>query len=169
MALGAVLVSILAWTAPATLLVSILALTAPATLWPEFSLSWTDVAAQKNLEILRAYAMNLAAALQAQPFSSLSLGSEFYPANILEPLCGLHHCGLARVKQWLQTGVNYPLKPISEDDWLVDLHAKFEKGNHQLAMYNFEQLVSMLTEEGSIGAMECSVGTTRFGRPGIHQ
>jgi len=130
------------------LLVSILAWTAPVTLWLEFSFCWTKVAAQKNLEILalRGYDMNLEVALQAQPYSSLSIGSEFHPTDILKPMCGIHPLW-PRVEQWLQTGVDYPLEPILEGDWLTDLHANFECGNHQLATYNFDWLVSMLTEE----------------------
>jgi len=104
------------------------------------------VAARKNLEILRGYNMNLDAALQAQPYSSLSIGSEFRPAKVLKLMCGLHPLW-PRVKQWLQTGVDYPLEPISEEDRMTDLHANFEHGNHQSATYNFDQLVSMLTEE----------------------
>jgi len=104
------------------------------------------VAAQKNLEILRGYDMNLESALQAQPFSSLSIGSEFCPANMLEPLCGLHPLW-PRVKQWLLMGVDYPLEPISEADRLADLHANFERGNHQLATYNFDRLVLMLSNK----------------------
>jgi len=44
-------------------------------------------------------------------------------------------------------GVDYPLEPISEEDRLTDLHANFERGNHQSATYNSDRLVSMLTEE----------------------
>jgi len=44
-------------------------------------------------------------------------------------------------------GVDYTLEPISEEDRLTDLHANFKCGNHQSATYNFDWLVSMLTDE----------------------
>jgi len=52
---------------------------------PAFSFRWTDLAARKNLEILCGHNMDLAKVLQAQPFSALSIGSEFCPTSILEP------------------------------------------------------------------------------------
>jgi len=69
---------------------SILSWTAPTTTRPAFFFRWTDLAARKNLEILRGHDMDLAKALQAQPFSTLSVGSEFCAASILEPLCHSH-------------------------------------------------------------------------------
>jgi hypothetical protein len=41
---------------------------------------------QDNWEILQAYDMDLAKALQAQPYLTLMIRSEFQPTYVLEPL-----------------------------------------------------------------------------------
>jgi len=78
MALSALLVSILAWTAPATLQL-------------DFSFCWTDVAAWKNLEILCGYDMNLEAALQQGPtiLVLVNLALSFIPLMFLNPHYGI--------------------------------------------------------------------------------
>jgi hypothetical protein len=72
------------------LLDSIIAWQAPSTQRPQFSFRWTELAACKNWEVLQMYDCNLNRALRAQPFLSLSTGSEFCPVTILEPLCRCH-------------------------------------------------------------------------------
>jgi hypothetical protein len=43
-----------------------------------------------NWEIPQGYDMDLAKALQAQPYSTLTIGSEFQPTHVLEPLLQHH-------------------------------------------------------------------------------
>jgi hypothetical protein len=98
-----------------------LAWTPPTPGPPAFRFEWSLAAADHNLDILRQHGGDLARALQAQPFSTLSLGSEFRPVHILEPLCGRHPLW-PRVRQYLTTGVECPLLPLAEPDRLRDLH-----------------------------------------------
>jgi len=58
------------------------------------------------------------------------------------------HCGLESSSGYTRELTTH-LSPCQtpEVDRLADLHANFEGGNHQSGMYNFEQLVSMITEE----------------------
>ncbi|KAI2489537.1 hypothetical protein MHU86_25068 [Fragilaria crotonensis] len=49
----------------------------PRTHATEFRFDWTHDAARHNLAVLQRYALDLDAALRAQPFSALTLGSEF--------------------------------------------------------------------------------------------
>jgi hypothetical protein len=50
---------------------------APPTQKPEFSFWWSTLAAKTNWEILQQYDMDLGRAITAQPFSTLTIGSEF--------------------------------------------------------------------------------------------
>jgi hypothetical protein len=52
------------------------------------------------LEILRGYDMDISRALLSQPFSTLTMGSEFRPVYILDPLCQYHPLW-SRVREWL--------------------------------------------------------------------
>ena len=132
-ALGVLLISILAWTAPLTRC-------------PQFAFRWSSLAARTNFEILCHYGMDLDAAFAAQPFSSLTVGSEFHPAAVLAPLC-FRHPLWPRVHHWLTAGVCYPLEPLCESDRIADLTAMLERGNHQSATFHHAQLVQMLTDE----------------------
>ena len=132
-ALGVLLISILAWTAPPTRC-------------PQFAFQWFSLAAQMNFEILHRYGMDLDVAFAAQPFLSLTVGSEFCPAAVLAPLC-FRHPLWPRVHHWLTTSIRYPLEPLHESDQIADLTAMLEHGNHQLATFHHAQLVQMLTDE----------------------
>jgi hypothetical protein len=69
---------------------------------PEFRFEWSPSAARHNLLVLRKYHMDLDAAIRAQPFSTLTPGSEFRPVTVLEPLCGGHPLW-PRIRQYLTT------------------------------------------------------------------
>ena len=124
----------------------VLAWQSPATQTPEFSFRWTKVAAAKNLELLQSYDMDLGRALDAQPFSTLTIGSEFRPPDVLEEVCGNHPLW-SRVRRWLTTGVEHPLRPIPEDERLEDVKENLARGNHLSARRNEAQLLSMLQKE----------------------
>lgn len=132
------------------LLQSILQWTAPPTTRPKFAFRWTKLAAKTNWEILQRHGMDLSLALQDEPFSTLTIGSEFRPTHVLEPL--LHYHPLwPNVSTWLRTGVQYPLMPIAEADRIVDLQANYERGNHKSADVNHTRLLTMLQDEVSRG------------------
>jgi hypothetical protein len=94
--------------------------------------------------------MDLGHAITAQPFSTLTIGSEFHPVSVLEPLCRYHPLW-PRVSIWLSTGVQYPLRPLPEKDRKLDLQANLDRGNHQSATYNKQRLTEMLKDEISHG------------------
>lgn len=130
----------------AELLRSILYWTAPPTSVPEFSFRWSPLAAKTNLEILQRYDMDLGKALEAQPFSTLTIGSEFRPTPVLEPLLQ-HHPLWPRMKSWLNHGIVYPLHELPEVARQEDLHAILARGNHKSATLNADRLQHMLQEE----------------------
>ena len=55
-----------------------------------FRFDWSDAAARHNLDVLRSYHLNLAAAIAAQPFSTVTPGSEIRAASLLSPLLSQH-------------------------------------------------------------------------------
>ncbi|KAI2512434.1 hypothetical protein MHU86_1887 [Fragilaria crotonensis] len=65
----------------------------PRTHATEFRFDWTHDAARHNLAVLKRYALDLDAALRAQPFSALTPGSEFRPTELLAPLLSAHPSG----------------------------------------------------------------------------
>lgn len=72
---------------------------------PEFQFAWTQEAAEHNLAVLRCHDMSLAAAIRAQPFSSLSIGSKFRPPDLLAQLFGRHQLW-PRVDSYLRDGLS---------------------------------------------------------------
>ena len=68
----------------------ILSWESPQPLPTEFRFEWSNDAAQHNLAVLRRYHLNLDHAIRAQPFSSVTIGSEFRPVSVLAPLCSAH-------------------------------------------------------------------------------
>jgi hypothetical protein len=104
-----------------------------------------------NWEVLQSYDLDLhKALLQAQPFCSLTTGSEFRVTSVLEPLCHFHPLW-PHMKQWLTEGARYPLHLISEIDHLTDLQVNYEHRNHQSAIYNEKHLTNKLMDEVSRG------------------
>jgi hypothetical protein len=58
----------------------------PPTSKPAFAFKWTTLAAKMNYELLQLYDMDIAAMIGDQPFSALTMGSEFRLVHILELL-----------------------------------------------------------------------------------
>ena len=111
-----------------------------------FRLEWSDDAARHNLAVLRSFDLDLAAALAAQPFSSLTPGSEFRPAALLAPLLSAHPLW-PRFFERITVGADFPLTPISETDRRTDLQAILSRGNHKSARGHETKLLAMLKEE----------------------
>ena len=80
------------------------------------------------------------------PFSSLTMGSEFWPVAVLEPLCLLHPLW-PQVCCWLMEGASYPLDPVSDEDHLANLSAIMARGNHKSASVLNAHMVWMLAAE----------------------
>ena len=79
-------------------------------------------------------------------FSSLMVGSEFWPVMVLEPLCHLHPLW-PQVCCWLTDGVSYRLNPVRDEDHLANLSAIMARGNHKSASVHKACLVQMLSAE----------------------
>ena len=122
----------------------------PRTHATEFRFDWTHDAARHNLEVLKRYALDLDAALRAQPFSALTPGSEFRPTELLAPLLSAHPLW-PRFQERISEGAEFPLREISDSDRLADVRANLARGNHKSARGHEAKLISMLKDEASRG------------------
>ena len=135
-----------------------------------FRFEWLDEAAQHSFRILKAFNLDLAAALAAQPFSTLTPGSEFRPAHLLAPFLSRHPLW-SRFRERITLGAQFPLSDIAEPDRLAALRTILTRGNHKSAHGHEAKLASMLKEEvsrgwqGGDGASGMQGGATRGGRP----
>ena len=95
-----------------------------------FSFEYTTEAAKKNSEILAKFDYDMTKAIEAQPGSFISYGSEVRPTNQLDTL--LHnHPNFPRFKNNMIKGISYPLEEISEKTRIEMLNKQLKKGNHK--------------------------------------
>ena len=103
-------------------LASILGAPQPTTRPTEFRFKWSTEAADHNLAVLQRHALDLDIALAAQPFSSLTPGSEFRPVELLAPLLSLHPLW-PKFQERISTGADFPLREIADADRIADVTA----------------------------------------------
>jgi hypothetical protein len=124
--------------------------TSPTTQTTEFAFTWSAEAAQQNFETLQRYQFDVKEAISHQPFSALTIGSEFRHPSVLSPICR-HHPLWSKVSQMLATGCDYNLKPLAEDARLADIRGNLLRGNHKSAKHQEPRLQSMLESEVTNG------------------
>jgi hypothetical protein len=98
------------------------------------------------LATLQRYQFDLGAALSCQPFSALTIGSEFRDHTVLATICGNHPLW-PKVKIMLTEGSQYPLRPLDEAHRLEDIRANLVRGNHQSAKAQSNRILKMMTSE----------------------
>jgi hypothetical protein len=118
-------------------LASILGAPQPTTQPTEFRFKWSIASAEHNLAVLQRHALDLETALAAQPFSSLTPGSEFRPVALLAPLLSMHPLW-PKFLERISTGAELPLREIADADRI---------GNHKSAQGHEAKLIDMLKEE----------------------
>jgi hypothetical protein len=116
----------------------------PTTQPTKFRFEWSIAAADHNLAVLQKHALDLETALAAQPFSSLTPGSEFQPSKLLAPLLWMHPLW-PKFQERISNGAEFPLREIA--DRIADVHANLTRGNHKSAQGHEARLIDMLKEE----------------------
>ena len=116
---------------------SILGALQPTTQSTKFRFKWSIAAAEHNLAVLQRHALDLETALAAQPFSSLTPGSEFRPVALIAPLLSMHPLW-PKFQERISTGAELPLREIADADRI---------GNHKSAQGHEAKLINMLKEE----------------------
>jgi hypothetical protein len=125
---------------------SILGAPQPTTQPTEFRFEWSIAAADHNLAVLQKHALDLETALAAQPFSSLTPGSEFRPVELLAPLLSMHPLW-PKFQGRISNGAEIPLREIADADRIADVHANLTRGNQKSAQGHEARLIGMLKEE----------------------
>ena len=125
---------------------SILGAPKPTTQPTKFRFEWSIAAADHNLAVLQKHALDLETALAAQPFSSLTPGSEFRPVELLAPLLSMHPLW-PKFQGRISNGAEIPLREIADADRIADVHANLTRGNQKSAQGHEARLIGMLKEE----------------------
>ena len=110
----------------------------------------TPEAIQFNTDLLASFDYDVSKLIAAYPNSELGYGSEFRPAEVLEPLFYKHH-NWARMKDFLTNGFAPKFKPIADDQWLADNINAINKGNHKSALDHLDVLRDQVEAEIKLG------------------
>jgi hypothetical protein len=123
----------------------------PHPLKPLFEFDLSGKAANKNYILLKQkFGGDLHRALHIQNKSLLAYGSEFKPVLILE-LIFLHHPSWSRMESILSKGSTWPLSPLDESDWLLDIDNALDFGNHKGAEGQQELLLKLVKDDVNRG------------------
>ena len=99
---------------------------------PSLDFGATPKAAAHNWQLLKAKENSLARLISEQPFSVMTIGSEFRPVDELAGLLSSHPLW-PRWEEGLTAGASYPLEPYTSEEMRLDLVAQLARGNHQSA------------------------------------
>ena len=131
------------------LLASIINTTLPKVQKPSFIFDILEEAATNNFNII-AKAKGLQQAITNQQNSPISLGSEFRPPHLLDPLLSWHPFW-PKLRSIMEQGVNYKLQPINELERKEDFQAALEYGHHKSAKRNYKVFMDSLKSEVELG------------------
>ena len=114
---------------------------------PDFKFEFTSDAAIENWKLLsEKYGKNLGKALDSNPDTQLSYGSEFRETKLLELIFSRHPLW-KRMKQLLEKGACYPLEDLENENRKKDLQDALEFGNHKGVSNNPELFEETMKEE----------------------
>ena len=89
-------------------------------------------------------------AITKQQNFPISLGSEFRPPYLLEPLLSWHPFW-SKLRDIMEQGVNYKLQPINELVKKEDFKSALEYGHHKSAKRNYKVFMDGLNSEVELG------------------
>ena len=128
---------------------SIINTTLPKIQQPSFTFDISEEAAINNFKII-AKAKGLQQAINEQQNSPISLGSEFRPPYLLEPLLSWHpFC--PKLRDIMEEGVNYKLQPINELERKENFKAALEYDHHKSAKRNYKVFMDSLNNGVELG------------------
>jgi hypothetical protein len=106
----------------------------------------TAEAAEKNFKLLRQHDGNIGKVIEQAAFSPMSIGSEFKPPDILEPLLANHH-SWPQLKDSLLHGASCPIREMDDDTMQRDFDIALKRGNSKSAEEEGEWLAAQFQEE----------------------
>jgi hypothetical protein len=111
---------------------------------PLFSFSTDEESVRKNTDFLISRGWDLKAALADHQGSTVGHGSEFRPVAQLTSIVG-GHPNFAFLKQTFEKGFHYHLAhKLSETEREAEYNAQYDRGNHQSAILDKEQVIRLL-------------------------
>ena len=121
------------WKQFTTIITRIATAPCPTPAHSEFRFELTQAAANHNSAVLAKYDFDLGKAIEANPHSIVSPGSELRPIHHLDQLFA-HHPNYARFRSNSIDGIDYPADDIDDETRMRDLKAQLERGNHKSAL-----------------------------------
>ncbi len=110
----------------------------------------TEAAAIHNMNLLRLHGNCLQTLIISSPGTIISPGSEFRPADVLDPLF-LHHHNWPKAKAILLQGSIWPLLPLPNDVRIAKNREFITRGNHKSAITYEEEFTKIILSEVSQG------------------
>ena len=111
---------------------------------PLFSFATDKKSVQHNTEFLARRGWDLAAALKEHAGTTVDHGSEFRPVGQLSSIVG-RHPNFSFLKKTFEEGFHYHLThKLSETERTDEYDAQYDRGNHQSAILDKEQVVKLL-------------------------
>jgi hypothetical protein len=111
-----------------------------------FSFKNTDEAKKINASILQHHNWDITKAIEAQPNSIVSFGSEFRSTKELEQLLFFHPLWTS-LKEILINGATFPLHTITREERFIDLDFHVSRGNHKSAIENQVALAQIIEDD----------------------
>jgi hypothetical protein len=113
---------------------------------PPFKCKLTKEAAMQNFQLLKAYNGDLGKIIDNAPFPPMSIGSEFKPPDVLEPLLA-DHPSWPQLKESLLHGASCPIREMDKDTMQKDFDIALKRGNSKSAMEESEWIAEQFQEE----------------------
>ena len=114
---------------------------------PSFSFSTETRAVETNTAFLANREWNLERALLDHKGSTVDHSSEFRPMDQLETIVGRHPT-FPFLKKTFEEGFHYHLsRKLSDVERKLEYEAQYDRGNHQSAILDKEQVVKLLTND----------------------
>ena len=113
---------------------------------PPFKCELTAEAANSNFKLLSANEGNIGQVIEKAPFSPMSIGSEFKPPDILEPLLE-DHPSWPQLRESLSHGATCPIREMDDDTMKRDFEIALKRGNSKSATEESEWIAEQFQEE----------------------
>ena len=140
----------------------------PVPVPPLFSFTTTEDDARANTKFLSDRNWNLRSALDDQQGSTVSHGSEFRPIDQLSMIVG-NHPNFEFLKKIFEEGFEYHLtRSLSEEERQAEYEAQYERGNHQSALIDTDQVKKLLSADVLHGFALPILATEAHNLKGVH-
>ena len=114
---------------------------------PPFQCKLTADAAEQNLKLLSQHDGSIGKVIEQAAFSPMSIGSEFKPPDVLEPILA-NHPSWPQLKDSLLHGASCPIREMDDDTMQRDFDIALQRGNCKSATEEGEWIAEQFHEKG---------------------